>query len=120
MANWERDVLKNLHDTYKELDWAELPLNLSEFWARIPEIHIDKRGFYISIFYDEHELVLGFGEYGGYGDEFDGQLYWQTYTHKNEATNWEFGNYVYNGSPKFVWKTVFKQLSKQIELKGEI
>lgn len=119
MENWERNILKNLHDYHKELDWAELPENLSEFWARIPEITVDERGLILSVSYDEHELVLGFGEYGGYGDDWDGQLCWQTWTHKDEPTNWEFEGWLDNRSPKFVWHTVYKQLGKQIELRGQ-
>jgi hypothetical protein len=60
---------------------------------------------------------LGFGEYGGYGEMWDGQLCWQTYTHKDEPINWEFENYLPNGSPKYVWHKVYEQLSRQIELR---
>lgn len=114
METWERDTLKNLHEYHEQLDWAELPKNLSKFFEQIPEIYLDERGLTLSAVYEEHELVLGFGEYGGAGEMWEGQLYWQTYTHKEEPTNWELGGYVPNGSPRYVWLNVYEQLSQQI------
>jgi len=118
METWERDTLKNLYDYFRQIDWIELPENLGEFWERLPEIYLDERGLTLSVVYDQHELVLGFGEYGGGGQMWDGQMYWQTYTHKNEPTNWEFGGYVANGSPMFVWWNTLDQLSEEIKKLG--
>jgi hypothetical protein len=118
MENWERDTLKNLYDFHRQIDWIELPENIGEFFERLPEIHLDERGLTLSVYSGEHELVLGFGEYGGVGEMFDGLLYWQTYTHKDEPTNWEMGGDVPNGSPKFVWHKVYEELSRKIESMG--
>lgn len=115
MENWERDILKNLHDYHEQLDWSELPENIAKFFPRLPEIYLEERGLYLSVVSDEHELILGFGEFGGVGEMFDGLLYWQTYTHKNEPTNWELGGNVANGSPRYVWQNVYEQLSREIE-----
>lgn len=119
MENWERDTLKHLYDFHAQIDWIELPENLGEFWEKLPEICLDERGLTLSVQHEDHELVLGFGEYGGGGEMWDGQLCWQTYTHKNEPRNWEMEGYVWNGSPRYVWHKVYEQLGKQIELRGE-
>lgn len=118
MLNWERDTLKNLYEEHKQIDWAEMPDNISEFFPKLPEIFIEERGHYLSVLSEDHELILGFGEYGGLGHYFEGVLYWQTYTHKEEPTNWEFGGEVPNGSPYFVWRKVYEELSRHIENMG--
>jgi len=115
MENYERDTLKNLYEYHKQIDWIELPENISEFFTQIPSVEIDERGLTIIVSGDNREISLGFGEYGGMGEMWDGLLYWQIYDHNdNESRFFEFGEEVANGSPKFVWHTIYQNLSDHI------
>jgi hypothetical protein len=121
MENWERDTLKNLYEFHKQIDWIELPENIAEFFTKIPSVEIDERGLTIMVSGDNREIILGFGEYGGVGEMFDGKLYWQIYDNNADETRfYEFGEEIANGSPKFVWHTIYNELSKHIAVGGRI
>jgi hypothetical protein len=119
MKNWERDTLKNLYDFHKQIDWIEFDENIAEFFTKIPSVEIDERGLTIMVSGDNREIILGFGEYGGVGEMFDGKLFWQIYDNNpDESRFYEFGEEVANGSPFYVWHTIYSALSAHIEKGG--
>ena len=116
MKIWERDTLKNLYEFHKQIDWVEYDENIAEFFPNLPSVAIDERGLTLMVCGNNREIIVGFGEYGGVGEMWNGQLYWQIYDNNLEEENrfYEFGEEVANGSPRFVWHTIYSALSIHI------
>ena len=117
MENWEKQVLLNVSAEYKSMvQEGEITLEtFGGFFSAVPQVYFDSRyaylNFYIadSQFQIQEEIILGFGDIGGIGAEFDGTLYWGAYF---EGQSFYQGE-TRNGSPRYILEKCFAELALQ-------
>lgn len=115
LQNYERDTLQNLLDCFLGLDWEEESDSLERFFGCVPEIGINLHGATLDLWANNKEMIIGFGEYGGAGEIWNGDICWQTTDHDREDASLDFfDNYVRNGSPLYVWREILQQLDQKL------
>lgn len=116
LLKYEKDTLENLANCFRGLDLEEEGDNLKRFFGCVPEISINEHGAILELYANNKELLIGFGEYGGMGEIWNGQLCWETIDHDRADTSLDFiGNYVCNGSPLYVWQNITENLGKFLD-----
>jgi hypothetical protein len=117
MQNFEIDILANLITEFKEIEAEELGEAVISFFGGLPTIYLENKFGYVSIYGNEKEIILGFGEQGGNGQRsmWSGQLYWQLTEHDTHQI--EQGE-IANGSPFYVLHKLFEALTAYLEEKG--
>jgi len=117
MENFEKDILDNLITEFKEVEAEELGEAVISFFGGLPQIIIEDKFGYVSIYGNEKELSIGFGEQGGNGKRsmWSGVLYWQLTEHD---TNQIGQGEIANGSPFYVLHKLFEALTIYLEEKG--
>jgi hypothetical protein len=116
MNDYRREILGNLKADIEGVYWVELGDMTREFlgyYETLKGYTTIEDGYIITELPNDYELVIGFGDTEA--EFWNGVLYWQIY---NDTKLGHYSGEITNGSPRFIFWTLFEQLEEALSKKG--